>query len=197
VISIVILGGAALSRGALAAVLAQEGDLEVVPEPPEPAGGAVPRLAVVVIDLDRYGVDGPATIDRLAGELPEARLLVLTGRRAPELLRRALAAQVWGLVSADTSPERLARLIRQVAAGERVIDPDLAAAALRASENPLTEKEQAALRLAAVGMRSREIAERLHLSPGTVRNYLSRAIHKTGARTRLEAIRRAQAAGWL
>jgi two-component system response regulator DesR len=112
-------------------------------------------------------------------------------------MRQTLAARVWGLVSADTSPDRLVRLVRQVAAGRRVIDPALAAAALRAAENPLTGQERAALLLAAAGMRSREIAERLYLSAGTVRNHLSSAMRKTGARTRLEAIRKAQEVGWL
>jgi two-component system response regulator DesR len=201
VISIMIVGEMDLMRGALAAVLAQEEDLEVVSELPMWKGGSATAparsAAVVILDLDRYGVEAVATVQRLVRELPESRIVALTGQQAPELMRQALDAPLWGLVSADTSPDRLVGLIRQVAAGERVIDPNLAAAALRAAENPLTEQERAALRLAAEGLPSGEIARRLFRSPGTVRNTLSAAIRKTGARTRLEAVRRAREAGWL
>jgi len=201
VISIMLVGEIDLVRSALAAVLAQEEDLQVVCELPLwSCGTAAPRArraAVVILDLDRYGADGLATVQQLVRELPDSRIVVLTGQQAPELMRQTLDAPVWGLVSADTSPDRLIQLIRQVAGGERVIDPNLAAAALRAAENPLTEPERAALRLVADGLRSGEIARRLFRSPGTVRNTLSAAIRKTGARTRLEAVRRAQEAGWL
>jgi two-component system response regulator DesR len=201
VISIVIVGEVNLMRGALAAVLAQEEDLEVVCELPMWRSGSATAparaAAVVVLDLDRCGAEGLATVQRLVRELPESRIVALTGQQAPDLMRQALAAPVWGLVSADTSPDRLIQLIRQVAGGERVIDPDLAAAALRAAENPLTEQERAALRLAAEGLPSGEIARQLFRSPGTVRNNLSSAIRKTGARTRFEAVRRAREAGWL
>lgn len=201
VISIMIVGELDLVRGALAAVLAQEDDLEVTSELPvrEPAVTAadVRQPAVVILDLDQYGSDGLDTVRRLTEELPESRILVLTGQQAPELLRHALAAQVWGLVSAEASPDQLAAAIRQVAGGRRVIEAVLAAAALRPSRNPLTEQERSVLRLAGDGMRSREIAAQLYLSPGTVRNYLSAAMRKTGGRTRLEAVRVAKEAGWI
>jgi two-component system response regulator DesR len=200
VISIAIVGAVDLAWGALAAVLGQADGLAVTGErawDQAPAAAGAPAPDVVILDLDRYGPDAAATVRRLARELPDSRILVLTGQRSPELMRQTLAARVWGLVSADTSPDRLVRLVRQVAAGRRVIDPALAAAALRAAENPLTGQERAALLLAAAGMRSREIAERLYLSAGTVRNHLSSAMRKTGARTRLEAIRKAQEVGWL
>jgi two-component system response regulator DesR len=200
-ISVMIVGEVDLVRGALAAVLAHEEDLEVTPELPLRedviAAARVHHPAVVIIDADRYGADGLATIQRLGDELPECRVLLLTSQLTAEVLRRALAAGVWGIASPDTSPEQLVQSIRHVAAGERVIDSTLAAAALQTANNPLTDQECAVLQLAGDGMRSREIAERLFLSPGTVRNYLSAAMRKTGARNRLEAVRRARAAGWL
>lgn len=201
VISIMIVGEVDLVRGALAAVLANEDDLEVTLQIPlwEHAlvAARAHRPAVVVVDVDRYGADGLAAVQRLGDELPECRVLLLTGRRTAEALRRALAAGVWGIASPDTSPEQLVRWIRQIAAGERAIDSTLAAEALASTANPLTDREIAVLRLAGEGMRSREIAEQLYLSPGTVRNYLSAVIRKTGARNRLEAVRRARSAGWL
>jgi two-component system response regulator DesR len=196
-----IVGEVNLVRGALAAVLAHEDDLQVTSEVSlqEDVLGAARthRPGVVVLDLNGHGGDGVALAGQLADELPECRLLVLTGQRAPEPLRRVLAAGAWALLSVDTPPGQVVQAIRLVAAGERVVDPALAVLALRPAANPLTEHERAALQLAAEGLRSREIAERLYLSPGTVRNYLSAAMRKTGARNRLEAVRRAGEAGWL
>lgn len=196
-----IVGEVDLVRGALAARLTHEDDLEITSELPlrddTVDTARSDRPAVVIIDIDRYGADGLLVARRLAAELPACRVLLLTDRQTPPVLRRAMALGAWGLVSPEMSPEQLAQVIRQVAAGERVIDMGLAAAALASVDNPLTAHERAALRLAGEGLRSREIAERLYLSPGTVRNYLSHAIRKTGARNRLEAIRRAQQAGWL
>jgi two-component system response regulator DesR len=201
VISTMIVGEVDLVRGALAAVLAHEDDLEVAIEIPscEHALDAARayRPAVVIVDVDRYGADGLAVVQQLGDELPECRMLLLTEQRTAEVLRRALAAGVWGIATPDTSPEQLVQWIRQIAAGERMIDSTLAAVALTSADNPLTGREIAVLRLAGDGMRAREIAERLYLSPGTVRNYLSAAMRKTGARNRLEAVRRASAAGWL
>jgi two-component system response regulator DesR len=200
-IPVMIVGEVDLMRGALAAVLAHEDDLEVTSAFPLPedaiAAARAHRPSVVIIDADRYGADGLDAIQRLGHELPDCRVLVLTNQWTVEVVRRALAAGVWGVTSADTSPEQLVESIRNVAAGERVIDSALAAAALKSTNSPLTEQERAALLLAGQGMRTREIATRLFLSPGTVRNYLSAAMRKTGARTRLEALRRARAAGWL
>lgn len=196
-----IVGEVDLVRGALAARLTHEDDLEVTSEQPlrndTVAIAIADRPAVVLINIDQYDTDGLAVARRLAQALPACRVLLLTHRQTPPLLRRAVAVGAWGLVSAEMSPEQLAQAIRRVAAGERVIDTELAVAALAAVENPLTAHERAALRLASEGLRSREIAARLYLSPGTVRNYLSQAIRKTGARNRLEAVRRAQNAGWL
>jgi two-component system response regulator DesR len=211
VISVMIVGEVDLVRGALAARLRHEDDLEITSELPLRDDTVVTaindRPAVVIIDIDRYGAGGLTVARRLAAELPACRVLLLTDRQTPPVLRRALALGAFGLVSPEMSPEQLAQAIRQAVAGERIIDMGLAAAALADAfprparrprqDNPLTAHERAALRLAGEGLRSREIAERLYLSPGTVRNYLSHAIRKTGARNRLEAIRRAQNAGWL
>lgn len=200
-ISIMIVGAVDLIRDALAAVLANEADLEVTASLPLPKDAIIAarahRPAVVIIDADRYGADGVVAIQRLGRELPDCRVLVLTNQWTAEVVRRALAAGVWCVASADTSPEQLVQSIRAVAAGERVIDSALAAAALQSPGSPLTEQERAALLLAGEGMRTREIAKKLFLSPGTVRNYLSAAMRKTGARNRLEALRRARSAGWI
>jgi two-component system response regulator DesR len=196
-----IVGEVNLVRGALAAVLANEDDLQVISElslrEDVLAAARTHRPGVVVLDLDGHGAGGVELAGRLAGDLPGCRLMVLTGQRAPEVLRRVLAVGVWALLSVDTPPAQVVQAIRLVATGERVVEPALAVAALRTAANPLTERECAVLRLAAEGLRSREIAERLYLSPGTVRNYLSAAMRKTGARNRLEAVHRAGEAGWL
>lgn len=201
VISVMIIGGVGLVRGALAAMLAHEDGVVVTRDLPlrgDVLGAArADRPDVVVIDLDRDGAAGVETAQQLAEELPGCRVLLLTNRHTPALLRRALAAGVWGLASPDTSPDQLAQSIRQLARGERAIDPALAAAAFRSAENPLTRQERAVLRLAGEGKPARWIAAQLYLSPGTVRNYLSSATRKTGARNRLDAARRARDAGWL
>jgi two-component system response regulator DesR len=196
-----IVGEVDLVRGALAAVLAHEDDLDVVSElslrDDVVATARAHRPAVVIIDIDRYGADGLAFAPKLAADLPDCRVLLLTSQQPASALRRALTAGVWGIASPDTSPDRLAQAIRLVARGERVITPVLAAAALLPAQNPLTDQERAVLLLAGDGLRSQEIAERLFLSPGTVRNYLSSAVRKTGARNRLAAARRARKEGWL
>jgi two-component system response regulator DesR len=122
---------------------------------------------------------------------------VLAGPGLTEAVHEALDKHVQGFVGTDTAPHQLTEYVRRVAAGERVIDPVLAVAALSAPHNPLTAREREVLRLAGTGSSSAEIAARLHLSAGTVRNYLSAIMHKTGARNRLEAFRIAEEAGWL
>jgi two-component system response regulator DesR len=149
------------------------------------------------IDVDRYGVDGFDSAQSLADQVPQCRVLVVADRLTAVLVRRALAAGVWGIAGPDTSPEQLAQAIRQVAAGERAIGPALAALALQPVENPLSDRQRVVLALAGEGLPAREIARRLFLSPGTVRNYLSVAMTKTGARNRLDAVRRAREEGWL
>ncbi|MFJ3961860.1 DNA-binding response regulator [Streptomyces sp. NPDC090036] len=188
-------------RGALAALLNLEADMEVVAEVAR--GDAVLPAAlahhptVAVLDLDMPGADGLSAARDLAAALPDCRVLILTALGRPEALRSALAARVGGFMLKDAQPDQLAAAIRSVAAGEHVIDPKLAAAALTARTSPLTPRESDVLRLAAGGAEIEEMADALHLSRGTVRNYLGAAVTKLDARNRLDAVRIAREQGWL
>ena len=200
VIRILLVTRMSLLRGALAAVLSAEEDLDVsaaianLDEVVHLARAVRPD--VTVIDLDLLTDDGfPPT--RLNEALPDCATLVLADTDSPTMLRSTLDTHVRGFVSMDASPGLLAEYIRQVAKGERMIDPMLAVAALRAPRNPLTQREREVLAIMASGLRSSEIAARLHLSTGTVGNYISMIIRKTGTRNRLEAVRMAEEAGWL
>lgn len=152
---------------------------------------------VAVVDLDTPGADALETAALLAGELPGTSVVTLTAHRSPGLLRRALAAGVRGFATRDQQPEELAELIERVARGERVIEPRTAAAALPAVENPLTRRECEVLALTVIGLPTRAIARRLHLSSGTVRNYLSDAVRKLGCSNRLQAAALSRDAGWI
>jgi two-component system response regulator DesR len=188
-------------RGALAALLAFEPDLEVVAQVSSGDGvlaaaeGAQPDVAL--LDIEMPGIDGIEAAARLHRALPDCRILILTTFGRPAYLRRAMAAGASGFLVKDAPAERLANAIRRVAAGERIVDPELAAAALQDAESPLTARERDVLEAGARGSPVSEIALRLHLSEGTVRNYLSTAIGKTGARNRTEAWRIARDRGWL
>lgn len=188
-------------RGALVALLAAETDVEVVAE--VSAGDAVLPAAldhrpdVAVLDIQMPGIDGIEAASQIRECLPECRTLILTQIGRPELLRKALAARALGFMVKDAPPAELAGAIRRVAAGERVLDPNLATAAIQIRENPLTERDAEVLRLAGEGDDLGEIAARLHLSKGTVRNYLGAAVTKLDARNRLDAVRIATEAGWL
>ena len=188
-------------RDALVGVLGLAGDIEVVGA--VEAGDAIVPTAlrarpdVAVIDIELPGLDGISAADQLRQWLPECRTLLLTGVGRPGTLRRALAAKVAGFMVKDAAPEDLVAAVRTVAAGGRVIDPQLAFAALDAAGNPLTERESDVLRLTASGAEPTEVASRLGLSYGTVRNYLATAVTKLGARNRVDAIRIATEAGWL
>jgi two-component system response regulator DesR len=201
VIRIVLVVETGLWRGALAAVLASEDDFEVaadtgrIEETIPLAEAVLPDVAIIDIDLI---VDGTPTVaSQLYEVLPGCATLVLAGTESPGTVRAALDSHVLGIVCKDCGPSTLIRHVRQVAKGERVIDPMLAAAALRAPRNPLTEREREVLRVASLGVPSVEIAGCLHLTVGTVRNYMSSIMRKTGARNRLEAIRIANDGGWL
>jgi two-component system response regulator DesR len=201
VIRVLIAEDMHLIRGALVALLSFEPDLEVVAEL-ERGDLIVPtalalRPDVAVLDIDLPGMDGLTAADQLHDALPQCRILVLTGLSQPGHLLRALKAHVRGFIVKDAPAESLAEGIRRVAAGLRVIDPDLVAAALDTGASPLTGRESDVLRAAGDGSTTQDIAARLALSPATVRNYLSNAITKTGARNRLDAIRIARDAGWL
>ncbi|MFB6613148.1 DNA-binding response regulator [Streptomyces sp. NPDC085524] len=188
-------------RGALVALLNLEGDMEVVCEL-ERGDGIVDaavecRPDVAIIDIDLPGLDGLTAAARLREKLPECRTLILTSLGRQGTLRRALNAQVTGYLLKDAPPHELAHAVRRVAAGHRVIDPQLALAAWGGSETPLTDRETEVLQLAAEGSEADEIARRLHLAPGTVRNYLTTVVSKLNARNRVDAIRIAREAGWL
>ena len=155
------------------------------------------RPTDAVIDIDLPGLDGLTAADHLYQRLPECRTLVLTGLSQPGHLLRALKVHVRGFIVKDAPAETLASGIRRVANGERVIDPELVAAALETGSTPLTPWETDVLRAAEHGISTDQIAARLSLSPATVRNYLSNAISKVGGRNRIDAIRIARDAGWL
>jgi len=201
VIRILVAEDMHLIRGALVALLALEADLEVVAELDRGdrilATALRVRPDVAVIDIDLPGIDGITAAEQLHTALPECRILVLTGLSQPGNLLRALKAHVRGFIIKDAPADALADGIRKVAAGLRVIDPDLVAAALETGASPLTPRESDVLRAAEHGITTNDIATRLSLSPATVRNYLSNAITKTGGRNRIDAIRIARDAGWL
>ncbi|WP_214413970.1 response regulator transcription factor [Sphaerisporangium fuscum] len=188
-------------REALAGLLSLEDDIEVVAQ--VEAGDAILATAletrpdVAVIDIELPGMDGLTAAARLHERLPECRTLILTGVGRPGTLRRALAAHVAGFMVKDAGPAELAGAIRTVAAGGRVVDPQLAFAALDVQGSPLTERETEVLRLTAAGAEPTEIAAQVKLSYGTVRNYLASAVTKLNARNRVDAIRIATEAGWL
>jgi two-component system, NarL family, response regulator DesR len=201
VIRVLIAEDKTTVRGALRALLDLEEDLEVVCEVGR--GDAVVEAArehrpdVALLDIEMPGLDGIEAARALATAVPETRAVVLTTFGRPGFLRRAMEVGASGFLVKDAPVAELARAIRAVVAGERVIDRDLAAAALAIGATPLSAREADVLREAADGATVAEIARRLFLSEGTVRNYLSSAIGKTGARTRVEAARVAEEKGWL
>lgn len=204
VIRVVIAEDASMVRGALVALLGLESDIEVVAEVASgeeilpAAHGTEPN--VVVIDIDLPGkVDGLTAAAELHRQLPECKTLILSSLGRPHALRRALAANVSGFLLKHSPPDKLASAIRDISVGRRVVDSELALAAWdsSSSERPLTNREIEVLGLAAAGADAVEIAARLFLSAGTVRNYLRHGVTKLNARNRLDAIRIAREAGWL
>ncbi|WIM99752.1 response regulator transcription factor [Actinoplanes oblitus] len=200
-IRVVLAEDQGMMRSALALLLALEEDIEVVGQSGD--GGAVLDLAielspdVVVLDIEMPGRSGLDVAADLRGRMPACAVLMVTTFARPGYLRRALEAGARGFLAKDGPVEDLAAAIRAVHAGEEVIDPGLAVAALAAGPNPLTDRERDVLRCAADGATIGAIAGRLFLSPSTVRNYLSTAIGKTGTRNRMAAYRAAQHNGWL
>jgi two-component system response regulator DesR len=190
-----------LVRGALRALLDLEDDIEVVAEVGRGdevlAAARAHRPDVALLDIEMPGQDGIEAARELALSCPQVRAVVLTTFGRPGFLRRAMEVGAAGFLVKDSPVAELARAIRAVVAGERVIDRDLAAAALALGATPLSAREADVLRAAADGATVADIAGRLFLSEGTVRNYLSSAIGKTDARTRVEAARVAQEKGWL
>ncbi|UFU02971.1 response regulator transcription factor [Ruania suaedae] len=200
-IRVLLADDQALVRGALAALLRLEDDLDVVAE--VGTGDAVLAAAreheaqVCLLDIEMPGKDGIAVAAQLRAELPEVRSLMVTTFGRPGYLRRALEAGAAGFVVKDTPATELADAIRAVHAGRRVVDPTLATESLTGGPNPLTEREAQVLRACLDGEPIATIAGRVHLSQGTVRNYISSAIGKVGASNRVEAARTADRYGWL
>lgn len=200
-LTILIAEDVRMLRGALIALIELEPDLKVVADV-DNGDEIVPaavrtRPDVAVIDIGLPGIDGLAAAARLQAEMPSCKTLILTGAARPGTLRTALDAGVSGFILKDAAPDTLTEAIRGVASGRRVIDPQLAVTAWGSGENPLSKREREVLRLATQGYGPREIAARLFLSTGTVRNYLTTAVSKLGACNRVDAIRIAQDAGWI
>ncbi|GGU72476.1 response regulator transcription factor [Lentzea flava] len=188
-------------RGALIALLKLEQDIEIVAEV-DTGDKIIPMVAkhrpdVAVIDIDMPVMDGLTAADEIREKMPEIRILMLTSLARPGTLRRALSLRVDGFLLKDAPPDQLADAIRDVMAGKRVVDSQLALAAWDSGACPLTDRELGVLKLAAKGADAAEIAKSLSLSVGTVRNYLTTIITKLNARNRIDAIRIADDAGWL
>ncbi|WP_369069876.1 response regulator [Kineococcus terrestris] len=190
-----------LVRSAVAGLLDLQEDIEVVaqaasgPEAVATARKALPDVAV--LDLQMPGADGLAVAAQLHEQVPGCRTMVLTSHGRPGYLKRALELGVRGFLPKTASGAVLADAIRTVAAGGRWVDPELAADAIAAGESPLTPREADVLELAADGAQVEEIALKVSLSPGTVRNHLSSAVGKLGVANRHEAVAAARRAGWI
>ncbi|WCE04931.1 response regulator transcription factor [Pseudoxanthomonas sp. JBR18] len=190
----------AMVRGALAALLGLEADIDVLAAAAdgEAAWRELQRLRpdVLVTDIEMPGLSGLELAQRVQRHALPTRVVIVTTFARPGFLRRALDAGVAGYLLKDAPPEHLADALRSVHRGGRAIAPELALEAWSETD-PLSERERQALRLAGEGLTAAEIAIRLHLSHGTVRNYLSEAISKLGVGNRIEAYRLARQKGWL
>jgi two-component system response regulator DesR len=200
-IRLLIADDQSLVRVALAALLSMEDDFEVVAEVGRGdevvAAALAARPDVALLDIEMPGIDGISAAAALRSELPSCRVIVVTTFGRPGYLRRAMEAGASGFLVKDAPAEQLADAIRRVHAGLRVVDPALAAETLASGESPLTGRERDVLVSARSGGTVADIARLLVLSDGTVRNYLSSAMGKTGARTRAEAVLIAERRGWL
>ncbi|RGC67683.1 Oxygen regulatory protein NreC [Micromonospora sp. MW-13] len=200
-IHVVVAEDMGLLRSALCAALSNEEDIEVLAD-----AAGIGELwevlrreqpEVLVLELRSDVPESAWLVAKVVAEAPGTAVLAMSHRWSPPLVEAALAAGARGLVSKDTGLSELVRAVRTTAAGERVIDPAAAVAVLSPPTNPLTRRELEVLRVAAEGLPLKEIARRLFLAHGTVRNHLSAILHKTGARNRMEAVRLAQRDGWL
>ena len=191
----------AMVRGALSALLSREQDIEVVAEVAR--GDEVVQAAlasqpdVALLDIEMPGGDGLAAAQALQKARPSCRSVILTTFGRSGYLRRAMESGAVGFLLKDAPAAELAVAVRRVIAGERVVDPELALSALSEGNNPLTPREREVLSVALFGASLAEIAARLVLSEGTVRNHLSTAMQKLGAQNRMEAARLAEQNGWL
>ena len=188
-------------RGALAALLDLETDLAVVRTVDRGdlvlTAALADRPDIAVLDIEMPGLDGISAAGQLRDGLPTCKVVIVTTFGRPGYLRRALEAGARAFLVKDSPVEDLARAIRRVVAGEQVVDPSLAVAALREGPNPLSDREIEVLRAAKDGAKVSDIAGGLYLSESTVRNYLSATIGKTGTRNRIEAARVAAERGWI
>ncbi|MGH3319719.1 MAG: response regulator [Streptosporangiaceae bacterium] len=188
-------------RGALASLLTLQPDIEVVAE----AGSGDEAVAqarrahpdIALLDIEMPGKNGITAGAEIREALPRCHVVILTTFGQPGYLRRAMAAGASAFLVKDAPARELARALRRVLAGERVVDPALAVAALSSEPDPLSPREKDVLAAAADGATVADIAGRLYLSEGTVRNYLSAAIRKVGGRNRIEAARAARRRGWI
>jgi two-component system response regulator DesR len=201
VIRLLLADDQTLVRTALAALLELEDDFDVVAQVgrgDEVVAAAVQeRPDVALLDIEMPGMDGLAAAAAVAKQVPGCKMIILTAFGRPGYLRRAMEAGASGFVVKDTPSGQLADAVRRVAAGLRVVDPALAAESLASGNSPLTPRETEVLVVAGRGGSITDIARELHLSEGTVRNHLSSAIGKTGARNRSEAAGIAVDRGWL
>jgi two-component system response regulator DesR len=201
VIRVLIAEDQAMVRGALSALLTLQGDIDVVGEVGRGDQVVDAALAarpdVVLLDIEMPGLDGLTAAGILRERLPESRVLMLTTFGRPGYLRLAMERGAAGFLLKDAPAGELANAIRRAVAGLRTVDPGLAVTALSEGTNPLTEREREVLVASLEEATVADIARRLFLSEGTVRNHLSAAIQKVGARNRAEAVRLAQQKGWL
>jgi two-component system response regulator DesR len=201
VIRVLLAEDQTMVRTALASLLNLEPDIEVVAqvsrgdEVVAAADASAPDVAL--LDIEMPGSTGLDAADELRRALPDCRILILTTFGRPGYLRRAMASGAAGFLLKDTPAGELAAAIRRAVAGERVVDPGLAAAALSQGESPLTPRELEVLLASREHATVAELAGALYLSPGTVRNHLSSAMKKLDARNRAEAVRVAEEKGWL
>ncbi len=188
-------------RGALASLLGLEADIEVVSQVSRGdevvAAALAARPDVAVLDIEMPGMTGLEAADELGRSLPQCRVLIVTTFGRPGYLRRAMAGGAAGFMLKDAPASELAHAIRRAAAGERVVDPGLAAAALSEGESTLTAREHEVLAASRQYATIADIAAAVYLSPGTVRNHLSSVMRKLDARNRAEAVRVAEEKGWL
>lgn len=200
-ISVLLAEDQAMVREALATLLSLEGDIAVVAQVSRGDQVVAAALAcnpdVALLDIEMPGQDGLSAAAELARVLPGCRTLILTTFGRPGYLRRAMDTGVRGFLIKDAPAAELAKAIRRAMAGERVVDPDLALAALAEGNNPLTAREREVMQASRTEPTIADIATALYLSPGTVRNHLSSAMTKLGAHNRAEALRLADQRGWL
>lgn len=200
-ISVVLADDQALVRGAIAALLELEGDIEVVAQASngrellDAVQTHHPQVAVV--DIEMPDLDGITATKAITETTADTKTLILTTFGRPGYLKRALSAGAKGFMVKETPAEELAAAVRRIASGGTAVDQKLATESLFEGDNPLTEREIEVLKIAEKGLKVQEIASRVYLSPGTVRNYLSNAISKTHTDTSAGAARRARELGWL